>query len=402
MSSASSPSPADLIQPLPPDVVTGFTWSDLAYRKYPVFSLPWLKGRTWRALQIIVTYGLLTAIAWGGFGQHAASAWAIAGYFVAGGMLMATIGPALATWVRHRRWPARREGWGVVVAVLLGVAAAACADGWASGRMTPLMQKREKTVVPAGKGQTDDLTQAKAALGNLAGVMIYLVASGGFAVFGYFSERRRLAARAALLAQRESDLRLAVLQAQIEPHFLFNALASIRPLIRSQPERAELALDALAEHLRATIPLLREQSGSLASTLGQQVEICVSYLTVMQVRMGERLRVETEVPRELESCAFPPLMLLSLVENAIKHGIEPKPGPGCIRLQAKADKTTLSVAVRDDGQGLKDGLTAGLGLANIREQLLMRYGGKATLTVAARPGGGTVAEIVVPRSDSLS
>src|SRR5207244_2191274 len=105
----------------------------------------------------------------------------------------------------------------------------------------------------------------------------------------------------------------------------FNTLASIRPLIRQDAAKAESALDALSDHLRATIPQMRSGGGRVMSTLGQQLDICASYLAVMQVRMGARLHHELDVSQDLRAQEFPPLILLSLVENAIKHGIEPKP-----------------------------------------------------------------------------
>jgi sensor histidine kinase YesM len=188
-------------------------------------------------------------------------------------------------------------------------------------------------------------------------------------------------------------MQLSVLQAQIEPHFLFNTLAAIRPLIREDSVQAEKVLDALADHLRATLPKMRAGG---AHTLGQQLEICGSYLAVMQARMGDRLQFEMHVPEELHSIDFPPLMLLSLVENAIKHGIEPKPGPSILIIRAQSHGQELSAAVLDDGVGLRDGLQSGVGLANIREQLLLRYKNRARLTVVSRPEGGTMAEIILP------
>jgi len=250
--------------------------------------------------------------------------------------------------------------------------------------------------VPEHEQKISDLDQAKIAIFGLLGGFLYFAVGGGLASLAYFSERRRLRARAAHLAQLDSDMRLAVLQAQVEPHFLFNTLASIRPLIRQDAAQAEAALDALADHLRATIPQMCEQSRTVVSTLGQQLDICTSYLKVMQVRMGARLQQEISVPDELRALAFPPLMLLSLVENAIKHGVEPKPGPGRICLQAEVLATQLLVRVIDDGVGLKDGLSSGIGLANVREQLDVRYGSEAWLKVAASREGGTVAEIMVP------
>ena len=140
----------------------------------------------------------------------------------------------------------------------------------------------------------------------------------------------------------------------------------------------------------------------MTSSLGQQAEICASYLEVMKLRMGERLHVAINVPAELRAHAFPPLMLLSLVENAIKHGIEPKPGPGSISVSAARSGAELHVSVADDGLGLMDGLSSGLGLANIREQLALRYHDAARLSVAARAEGGTVAVIVISFQHSPS
>ncbi len=197
------------------------------------------------------------------------------------------------------------------------------------------------------------------------------------------------------LARVESDMRLAVLQAQIEPHFLFNTLASIRPLVRQDAAQAEQVIDSLADYLRVMLPQIRENSRSM---LGQQLDICASYLAVMQARMGARLRYEVDLPEALRERDFPPLMLLSLVENAIKHGIEPKPGSACIIIRARAGADGLSVSVLDDGVGLSQGLQSGVGLANIREQLRLRYQDRARLSVATRPEGGTVAEITLPLS----
>lgn len=400
MNSATTTLPhAALDQPLPPDVIPGMTWGPLGYRRYPVFSLPWLKKRTRFAVAVMVGYGLLSALAH--LGQASwVNALALLGYFVVGGVLMVTAGPALATWVRHRRLPAKAEAWSVVGAVVLGLIAALVSDAWASGGIMRALGESGVEMAPADKAHAsapaDQMEDVKNMIFTLGGMFLYFAVSGGLASLAYFSERRRLRARALHLAALESDMRLAVLQAQIEPHFLFNALASIRPLIKQDAAQAEAALDALADHLRATIPQMRSAQGGVGSTLGQQLDICASYLMVMQVRMGSRLQHELTVSPELRAREFPPMMLLSLVENAIKHGIEPKPGQGHLTVRATGTANELRVSVADDGVGLQDGLSSGLGLANIREQLQVRYGGRARLTVAAQPEGGTVAEIMIP------
>lgn len=390
---------ARLEEPLPPDVVAGVAWGPFRYRRYPVFSWRWLLGRFWLSAMAVGLYGALTVLGGLASGLGWQASLAAAGYFFLGMMLMLTVGPALATWVRRRGLPARREAGLVVVAVVVGFIAALSADAWSSRRIMAALGDKE---VPEAERRISEADEAAIALARLGGFFLYFAFGGGLACFAYFSERRRLAARSAHLALRESDMRLAVLQAQVEPHFLFNTLAAIRPLIRQDAARAESAIDALAAHLRATIPLMRESSRALRCTLSQQLDICASYLDLMEVRMGDRLQREIVVPEELHAAEFPPLMLLSLVENAIKHGLEPKPGAGRLGIQAGATGPDLKVSVTDDGVGLKDGLSAGLGLANIREQLALRYPGRASLKVATRAEGGTVAEIVIPRLDHLA
>jgi sensor histidine kinase YesM len=270
--------------------------------------------------------------------------------------------------------------WKVVVAVCVGIIIGGFADSWASDQIDRLRNKTPTL------GKISESRQVLLGSGILA---LRFTCFGGLACLGYFSERRRWWARHAL----QSNMRLSLLQAQIEPHFLFNSLAAIRPLIRQDGAQAERVLDALCHHLRATLPQMREEG---ASTLGQQLDLCASYLEVMEARMGTRLQHETHVAEELRSVEFPPLILLSLVENAIQHGLEPKPGPGRLTIEAGLDSTCLRVAVLDDGVGLRDGLQSGVGLANIREQLQLRFGEKASLSIATRPGGGTVAAITLP------
>jgi sensor histidine kinase YesM len=198
--------------------------------------------------------------------------------------------------------------------------------------------------------------------------------------------------------RQETNLRLLVLQAQIEPHFLFNTLASLRALLREDVVQAEAMLDALARHLRAVLPVMR--SDSSVSTLSDQIAICASYLELMATRMEGRLTYRIDAPGALMLTPFPPLMLLTLVENAIKHGIEPKIGGGhiCIRIQRVTSNSGAAIAasVTDDGVGLSTGLGHGLGLRNIREQLTLRFGAYATLSLSSPPEGGAIACIQIP------
>jgi sensor histidine kinase YesM len=222
--------------------------------------------------------------------------------------------------------------------------------------------------------------------------------------FAWASERRieerHRRELADLQARRqETNLKLLVLQAQIEPHFLFNTLASMRALLREDVRQAEAMLDALVEHLRAVLPAMREETS--VPTLADQVAICDSYLQLMAIRLDNRLSWRIDVPAELMNAAFPPLMLLTLVENAIKHGVEPYAGAACVRIEAeriaaRPSGSSVEVRVLDDGVGLSTGLGAGLGLTNIREQLAMRFAEHAALSIRSRPEGGTCASILIP------
>src|SRR6185312_9532168 len=163
-------------------------------------------------------------------------------------------------------------------------------------------------------------------------------------------------------------------------------------------QRAAQTIDALARHLRATLPKFRAEAGIAPSTLEEQFAICASYLELMQLRLGGRLSVRLELPPALGAAPFPPLLLISLVENAIKHGVEPKPGPAQITLRARAlADDRLEVVVEDDGAGLSLGMGEGTGLANIRAQLLTRFGSNASFDLVGRETGGVQARLVVPR-----
>jgi LytS/YehU family sensor histidine kinase len=195
-------------------------------------------------------------------------------------------------------------------------------------------------------------------------------------------------------------LRLSVLAAQVEPHFLFNTLAGVRSAIATDPARASDMVDRLTAYLRAAIPRLRSD-GAAAATLASQAEIVRAYLALMQARMP-RLTFQVDVPADLAQLPFPPLMLISLAENAVKHGVEPKMGPAAITLSAARDaQGRLAVTVADDGVGF-GGATAGsgLGLSNLRERLHQLYKGRAELTLKARSDGGVAATLAIPLEET--
>jgi len=200
----------------------------------------------------------------------------------------------------------------------------------------------------------------------------------------------------ATLERRLLEAQMAALQAQVEPHFLFNTLALIGQLIETDPPQAARIHMHLIEYLRSTLPQMRA-AGS--GTLGRQVELSRAYLAIMQARMKERLAVSFEVPQELRGTPFPPMMLQTLIENSIKHGLEPKIEGGRIDVRAHRADAMLQVEVRDDGVGFDLHADDGVGLTNIRERLRLLYGPRAELVIEAPPEGGTCASIRIPCPD---
>jgi signal transduction histidine kinase len=201
------------------------------------------------------------------------------------------------------------------------------------------------------------------------------------------------------LKRQVVEARMAAMQAQVEPHFLFNTLASIDHLIETDPPRASQMQKNLIALLRASMPTMREASSNGAPRdLGREMAVIRPYLEILKVRMEERLATRIEVPDGLLSAEFPPMMIQSLVENAIKHGLEPKPEGGELHLKAEIVHGKLAVTVADTGLGFGKAATAGtgVGLANIRERLQLLYGAQASVKVAENRPSGTVVTIAVP------
>jgi signal transduction histidine kinase len=196
------------------------------------------------------------------------------------------------------------------------------------------------------------------------------------------------------LKRQVVEARMAAMQAQVEPHFLFNTLASIDHLIETDPARASKMQKNLIALLRASMPTLREAD----TNLGRELAVIRPYLEILKVRMEERLQTDIRISDGLLSAEFPPMMLQSLVENAIKHGLEPKAEGGTLTVAAEIVHGKLAVSVADTGLGFGKAATAGtgVGLANIRERLQLLYGNRALLAVAENPAGGTTVTITVP------
>jgi sensor histidine kinase YesM len=193
------------------------------------------------------------------------------------------------------------------------------------------------------------------------------------------------------------EARMAAMQAQVEPHFLFNTLASIDHLIETDPPRASTMQKNLIALLRASMPTLRDAQPS-AHNLGREMAVIKPYLEILKVRMEDRLQTEVNVPEGLLSAEFPSMMVQSLVENAIKHGLEPKAEGGRLTVKAEIIHGKLAVTVADTGLGFGKAATAGtgIGLNNIRERLKLLYGSKASMTVGENTPTGTVVTLTVP------
>jgi hypothetical protein len=393
-----------LDRPLPPDVAAGESTFIRFYQKYTVFSWPWAWRRTVLFGSIGALAGISFGISHGLFVKDVGEAILVSLASSAANIVLVGAGPVLAAFFRHRGWRRSIERALIVGAIVFGVFAAAIADDVAGEYHNRFMAAHGASSEPKMMPATDVHVLVRKLLDISRDLLLLFIASGGFALPAYFSEKRRWEEhwrRAGLekISQEksEADLKLAVLQAQVEPHFLFNTLASVRSLVASDPARAAQTIDALADHLRATLPKIRAATGVTYSTLAEQFAICGSYLALMQLRLGERLRVELDLPADLRDSPFPPLLLISLVENAIKHGAEPNPGVTRVKLAARGQDDRLEILVEDDGAGLEVGMGEGTGLANIRAQLLARFGSDGSLELSERPGGGVVARLVVPR-----
>jgi chemotaxis protein histidine kinase CheA len=206
----------------------------------------------------------------------------------------------------------------------------------------------------------------------------------------------RVQAERNLMSKQVVEAQLKMMQAQVEPHFLFNTLANVRFLMEADAAAASTMLDHLIDYLHAALPQMRENS----TTLGREAELARAYLEILKIRMGNRLQFAISVPENLQGVSLPPMMLLSLVENAIKHGLEPKREGGRLDIDASAAGGRLRVAVSDTGVGL-DGAAAaqsgsGVGLANIRDRLQALYGAEGRLALVENQPQGVVAAIEIP------
>ena len=227
---------------------------------------------------------------------------------------------------------------------------------------------------------------------GLNAVLGFLALTAGAGIGGcfFFFTRERLAEseRAAV------EARLKLLQAQIEPHFLFNTLANLQALIGVDPPRAQEMLRHLDGYLRATLATTRNDW----DTLAEEFALLKAYLEILAIRMGPRLAFELDLPQALADAQLPPMLLQPLVENAIRHGLEPKVEGGTVRVSARERGNDVVLVVEDTGQGLGKSKSAGtgVGLAHVKERLTAVYGAAASIETGENDGGGVSVTLRLP------
>jgi signal transduction histidine kinase len=235
------------------------------------------------------------------------------------------------------------------------------------------------------------LRQTALGIGTVVAVVLVLYLYFSHAS-GVREALQRESRRAAEALHAETTARLALLQAQIEPHFLFNTLANIHSLIQEDPSKASVILEQLNAYLRTSLRRTRQPT----SSLGEELELVETLLAIAAARLGSRLQYQILAPEELRAYRLPPLLLQPLVENAIRHGIEPAVAGGNIRVQVQAVNGDLELTVADTGIGLDEEAPQGVGLANIRARLTSLYADKGKLAIYANVPHGVIAKLLIP------
>lgn len=232
--------------------------------------------------------------------------------------------------------------------------------------------------------------------------LIFAITFGGVISYFFLSKARLKVTREEVQQERiqrlskekealEANLRL--LQAQIEPHFLFNTLSNVLSLIDTDSAKGKSMLIDLMHYLRISLSWIRHDF----ITMDQELEFIRSYLNIFKIRMGERLIFKIELPDALKEHPFPPMLIQPLVENAVKHGLEPQIEGGVILIKAQEADDQIRIEIADSGVGLPPYSEAGMGMENVRERLKLLYGDKGRLILEENKPNGVRAIIEMPR-----
>ncbi len=415
------------------------TWLN-RYRNYPVFSRTWFRYRAYAFVGglsiLLVLFSLLFTLLTHDFKKLLVFVVPV----FCGYTTLCLFGQFMAVKVRQRNFLVRKEAILLTLVLCLGAAVswgifdslrysakylvygdgditlylgaeehtqeAKNINGASTAKSTSAAAKSSKQIASVDDSNRPPLVEMiLKTLQVLPTIFMFVYIGSGFDLWVFFRQRKKLAEalrqqelKRAQEARREAELRLSVLVAQVEPHFLFNTLAGVRSAILTEPARATAIVDHLVDYLRATIPQMRDDGASVQGRLAQQLEAARAYLALMQARIP---RLSFTVESEIQDAALPPLMLISLVENAIKHGVEPKIGPVHISVVARSlqadEDELLELTVTDNGVGFGGATSgSGIGLANIRERLEAIFGQRASLQLKARTDGGVAAIIILP------
>jgi signal transduction histidine kinase len=303
------------------------------------------------------------------------------------GVVLGLLWSGLSAWFGYRK-VSRRTFRFALVAIVLALAA-----GVGGGTLVDLARGRDPMAFTFASAQLRHVVIAAIVFGVLYSLLIALITTLRNREYAALTAHLEAKRRQSELSRQLAESRLKMLQLQVEPHFLFNTLGSAQQLAeKGAPDAARLIADLIV-FLRASTPSMRGD----ASTLAQEAALCGAYLAIMRTRLPRRLTYRIDIPPALAARTMPPGMLITLVENAIKHGIEPCAAGGHVNVTAAVESDgRLVVSVADTGVGLADAPGQGIGLANIRERLALLYTGRAHLALEANDPHGFIARIILP------
>ena len=302
-------------------------------------------------------------------------------------VVLTLIWSGLSAWFGYRRFQGRIFRY-IVAAPILALAGA-----FVGASIAGLVKGVDPFVFFQDSAKLRHVVTAALVFGVLFSLVTALIAHLRNREYRALTKSLEAEARQSETSRQLAESKLKLLQLQIEPHFLFNTLGSAQQLAEKDAPDAARLIGDLIRFLRAAAPALRDEM----TTVRQEAAMIRAYLGIMQPRLGKRLAWSVQVADDIADCALPPGMLITLTENAIKHGIEPSPRGGRVDVVARRDGGNVVLVVEDTGAGLGSGPTAGgIGLANIRERLDLLYGGRASLSLEEGEPSGFRARIVLP------